>query len=241
MKLGLKLYPEDLPYIKKYKNIFDFFELFITPDCDVENLAKYRNIIKVVHAAHSDFGFDPSSPSKSKYNQIIIEKAKRAADIVNAKYIVVHPGLYHNAQSKANMFKFLKDNFDSRLIFENLPSVDYDDNKQRLLGATPGDMKEFISKLHACVMLDFGHAICEANIQNKDPYQMIDVFLKLKPTYFHLSGNDINSKRDKHKHLFEVDIDFGFLKKIPKSAWVTMETDPRSFKKDMRDIRIFNR
>ena len=103
--------------------------------------------------------------------------------------------------------------------------MDYPENK-RYLFSTPERMKYLLSRFKTKMVLDFGHAICTANILGKDPAEIIKEFMNLKPKCFHLSGINIDSKTDEHKHLFEVDNnDFSFVKHIGKgSKFVTLET-----------------
>lgn len=223
MKLGLKLYPDSLHLIEKFSDIFDFFELLVPPDFDI-NLLKNISKPMTLHAAHSAFGFNMSDPDKIKLNKQVLEKALEAANLVNAKYIVVHPGWDIGPESENTMFDFLKDNYDTRFIFENGP-IRADPKMNHYLFSTPEGMKRLLKKFNAQMLLDFGHSIVTANTFNKDPYQMIKDFEKLKPGAYHISGEEMDAKYDKHKNLFDVDNDYRFLKWIDKSKNITFETD----------------
>lgn len=219
MKLGLKLYTCNLNLLDKYKDLFDFFEVLIEADFDVSKLKHYSKEI-TIHAAHSSFGFDLSDPKKEKLNKEILDKAKEAADIVNSKYIIVHPGHNKNENSEKVMLNFLKDNFDKRFVFEN--SINNED--QICLFSTPKEIKRLLDKFDIKMCLDFAHATCSANFLGKDVKKFIKDFLKLKPEYFHVSGISLDAKRDMHKHLFEVENDYEYLKWINKNKYICLET-----------------
>lgn len=230
MKIGLKLYPDKLCLIEKFNNMFDFFEIMVTPDLDLDLLHKARETGKMItiHAPHHDFGFDPGDRNLAEQNTALLQKAIKAAEIVDSPWIIVHSGLYtvekkeECMQSMADFFRFFDD---PRIIIENCPSPDMNFNGDLYLISTPKDAREFLSRFeHIGLLLDFGHAICTANLLEKNPYPFIEEFMALKPRAFHLSGIDIASNRDEHKHLFEVDNDFCFLKKLSDEAFVTFET-----------------
>lgn len=242
MKLGLKIFPENLNLIDKYRDIFYFFEVFIKPDMNL-NLLKELNIPITIHAAHFLYGFNPANPKKYDLNKKILNKAISAADIVNAKWIVIHPGWKISKNSEKNIIDFFKENYDKRFVFENCPYIDYDENKERYLFSTPDKMRFLLKKLNARMVLDFSHAICTANILKIDSEKLIQEFFNLEPKCFHLSGIDMDSIADNHKHLFEVNNDFSFLKHIGKTKFLTLETNYKGINKKsnhLKNIEIIN-
>jgi len=219
MKIGLKLYPQNLDLVEKYNDLFDFFEVLIEPDFDVNNLKHYDKEI-TIHAAHGTFGLDLADSKKEELNKEILEKARKAADIVDSKFIIVHPGHKKNENSERNMLNFLKNNFDKRFIFENcLISED-----RRSLFSTPEEMKKLLEQFNIGMCLDFEHAIISANFLKKDPLKFIKSFLELNVKCFHVSGVSMDTIKGMHNHLFEVDNNYEFLKWIPKNKYITFET-----------------
>lgn len=242
MKIGLKLFPEKLHLIDKYKDIFYFFEVFIKPDMDL-NLLNNLDVPITVHAAHFSYGFNPTDPKRDNLNKKILNKAILAADISNAKWIIIHPGWMIDKNSEKNMIDFFKENYDKRFVFENCPYIDYAENEERYLFSTPNKMKTLIKKLNSKMILDFSHAICTANILKKDPKKIIKEFLNLKPKGFHVSGIDIDGIADNHKYLFESNNDYSFLKLVGKTKFLTLETNYKGINKrsnHLKDLEIIN-
>ncbi len=238
MKIGLKIFPEDLHFIEKFSDIFDYFELFAEPNTNIAELKNY-NSIAAIHAAHFRYGFNLGDVKKEALNEKLLNKAIAAADATNAKFIVVHPGHDNGKDSEEVMLKFLEKNFDKRLLFENCPAIDYyyTPSGHRYLFSTPQEMKSLLKKFNAGMCLDFSHAICTANILKKNREEVINDFLKLKPKYFHLSGMDIDAKADGHKDLYEVNNDFSFLKHVGKRM-LTFETSYKT--RESREAHLKN-
>ena len=239
MKLGLKIRENSLNLINKYKNFFDFYEIYINPNFNLELLKKLKCKI-TIHAAHFEDGFDPSNINKYKLNLKILLKAIEAANIVRSPWIIVHPGHLFSDKSKKNMLEFFDKNWDNRIIFENCPAIDFTENKRKYLFSSPKEMRLLLKRYNAQFVLDFGHAICTANVLKNNPITIINNFLKLNPICFHLSGIDIDSKIDTHKNLFEVKNDFNFIKKIKKSQYVTLETYKSDLHKKSFQLKNIN-
>jgi sugar phosphate isomerase/epimerase len=238
MKFGLKLFPHNLFLIPKFKDLFDFFELYVHPEIDLKLLLNIDKVI-TIHCAHMAHGFNPSDPNKESLNTNLLKKAKRAADITGSPWIIIHPGLNHGVGSIDNMIHFLKKNWDSRIILENLISFDY--SNERYLCCTPEEIRSTINLLDLRMILDFGHAICTANIFGKDPYDFIGQFMKLNPITFHLSGIDICSKQDMHCNIYPMNNDYRFVSDIPLDSFVTFETGVKNlsdYERHKKDIEF---
>jgi len=174
----------------------------------------------------------------------IIEIAKKAADIVQSPWIIVHPGHNLSEKSKENMLDFFDQINDKRIIFENCPAIDNTENGLKYLFSLPGEMKELMERHQAGFVLDFGHAICTANTLGLDVDDVINGFLELKPTCFHISGIELDSNSDTHLHLYEVGNEMDYLKEIGKEKSVTFETpakDLRNKEAQQKDIELFNK
>lgn len=220
MKFGLKLFPDKIDLIERYKDIFDYFEMFIKPDTDLKIL-KNVNVPLIIHATHETYDYNPADPKMFASTKKLLKKAIKAADMVNSKYIIVHCG--YDGQEK-DMINFFKKVYDKRFLFENISSLDVRTGRKFLFSA-PENMKRFLKEIKGNMMLDLGHAILSANVLKRDPIKFIKDFLKLKPKYYHLSGLDFDSKLDMHGNFFDVKNDYKFLKLIPKNSMVTFETD----------------
>ena len=233
---GLKIWKDNLSLINEHKNIYDFFEVYVDSHFPIKELRKFPNAKITIHAAHNHHGFDPSKKSKHEQCKQLINLAIKAADIVNAPWIIVHPGIYWDKDSRSNIFNFFDNNWDDRIIFENCIVVDRNDNDVNYLFSTPEDMKTLLSRYNARMVLDFGHAICSANILKVKPEKFIYGFLKLNPKCFHVSGIEMNAESDTHLNLLAVSSKMKYLKKVDKSKYFTFETDCRYF--NNKEIQI---
>ena len=242
MKKGLKLWKDNLHLIEEYKDLYDFFEIYIDPDFPLEELKKYSTYNITIHAAHNRHDFNPSDKDKHKLCKKILDLALKAAEIVNSPWIIAHVGPDHDKNSKKNMLEFFDDNWNEKVIFENCTLVDYTNNDTKYLFSLPEEMKELLSRYNAKMVLDFGHAICSANILKKNPEKLIDEFLELKPICFHVSGIEMNSVSDTHLNLFAVDSKMEYLKKIKADKFVTFEVDYQTNKNrnaQIKNIKFF--
>lgn len=237
MKVGLKFFPDDIELMKDFEDIFDFYEILVLEDFDYRKIRDYTDKEITVHVEHHQWGFDPGDPKFMDLNTRFVAKAVEAADFFDSKIIVMHPGLRTDKSSFGNMVEFFRQNNDKRFLFENCPIQERKLPEEYML-AMPDEMEKFLKIMDADMLLDFAHAVCSSNTIGRDPYKTIEGFMKLKPKAFHVSGIDITGKNDVHKHLFEVDNDFRFLKDLPKDTYITLETGKEN--KDLRETHIKN-
>ena len=120
MNLGLKTYPIDLEKTKEIVDLFDFVELLIPPSYNPKELLNY-NFSFNVHVAHEKFGYNPADLKQHELSESLVKKAIEAADLVNADYIVVHPGYSRGEKDESNVLNFFDDFFDRRMLIENCP------------------------------------------------------------------------------------------------------------------------
>ncbi|HOC45758.1 MAG TPA: hypothetical protein PKM26_04045, partial [Syntrophorhabdaceae bacterium] len=90
----------------------------------------------------------------------------------------------------------------------------------------------------------FGHALCAANAQNRDPFLFLDAMLALKPALFHLTDGDFKGDTDRHLHFGEGDYPIQkLLGLIPKNSLITNEAAKAyahslsDFEKDMAFLK----
>lgn len=228
MKVGIKTYTdiEGVKYIKDIAKYCDFIEILVMPDNDLYKEFKHIGAPITIHAAHGLFGCDPGDESKQAKTKRCIKKAIEAADYLDARHIVVHPGHLIDEKSRERSISLLTEFNEPRFRIENLPDITGLNSfkPKKDLCAMPDEMKEFITRLRCSLCLDFSHARFAAHVQNKPLDEVIAGFMALKPKYFHICGGSIGKKYD-HRSLKESDLDLREWKKLlPKDAYVALET-----------------
>ena len=248
--IGGKLYSKNYDFFEKFGIIYDFVEVLIEPDTNLNALFDAVSLSKKpirIHAAHQYFGFNPANPKKFELSKKILEKAIVTAEKFNSPTIVVHPGFEEEGISletaKGNTIEFFRVYFDKRLAIENCPYYRVFELTRYSL-SSPNDLMELKRAVPINFTLDFSHAISSANCLSKEPIDFIKRFIDFKPAICHLSGIEIDSKRDAHLHLFEVKNKFEYIslaKNLKPAPPITLETKYRSpieyHKKDVEMLR----
>lgn len=231
-KLGLKLWSTNTDcYYKEAKRLynegrFDYIELYVVPDSldEIKNWKKIE-IPFIIHCPHFAHGFNLAKKEKKNSNRKIFDEVQKYADALKVQYIVIHGGIDGNVEETASQ---LVSFCEPRSLIENKPMVALPNKMggKFCRGYNIEEIKLIKSVANCGFCLDFGHAICSANSQNKEVYSYCEEFLSLKPQMFHLTDNkDITSPFDSHLHLGDGQLDLDRIKRLlPKDALVTLET-----------------
>jgi sugar phosphate isomerase/epimerase len=220
MKIGLKCYDFDLALANSFAHLFDFVEVLITPDFNLNELKDYSFKMNI-HTAHENYGFAPAK--NDIVSKELYEKAIEASDIVGAEYLVAHPGQNFNDDSLEEMINFFKTYNDKRMVLENIISPYFDGTNY--LCCFKEEMNYALKKINCNFLFDVGHAIVSANRTNLDPKKQINNFLELSPKVYHVYGVDINAtKSEQHLHFHNVNTDYSYFKNFNKNAIYTLET-----------------
>ncbi|MBR1648761.1 MAG: hypothetical protein IJ689_04080 [Alphaproteobacteria bacterium] len=237
-KFGFKLFSTNLQnnpalvdeaaeFVRNHKERM-FIELMVIPDCGIESLNifkhKFADLEVRIHAPHNIMGFDAGSRELEKSNIRILASSQRAADILQAKSIVVHAGCGHGArylQETARQFKLFAD---SRIVVENLPAFASDETP--LHGNTPDEIALIMAESGCGFCFDFSHAICAANYYGLDIKSQLKGFYNLKPTVYHMCDGMMGEMQDKHLHFGDGNYPLeDYLNGYTASnAYITMET-----------------
>lgn len=236
-EFGLKLWSSDfvkninfvLSAEKALKDgVFGYLELFALPDTfdDVyEKALLFKGIKTVIHAPHSKQNLNTSDRSLFEANRRKLYDSQRFADLLNAEIIILHPGFRQNTPAIEENLRQFKGFHEPRLAVENLPYT-CSATSHDLEGVTAQDIKRFIDEVPCQFCLDFSHAICGANHYNRNIYDCLTEFFKLKPCMYHLCDGIANSTVDAHMHYGEGNYDLQRLisEFTDKDAMITMET-----------------
>jgi len=200
-KLGLKLWSINTDYYYEEakrlysQGVFDYIELYVVPNT-LDTLPKWKEIgiPFTLHAPHFNHGINLADKEKCHYNKNCFEEIFKAADYLQAQYIIFHPGVLGDIHETVRQLKTIHD---ARMIVENKPP--YQIPSMRLCrGACIDEIKMILSEINVGFCLDIGHAICSANYFQKDPYTYLADLEQLKPVYYHLVDNFIDSSEDRH-------------------------------------------
>lgn len=221
MNLGLKTYPLDLKKAESFSDLFKFIEVLIPLDFDIKKLTD-ATVPLNIHAAHEKEGYNPADPKQLEISEKIILKALEAADLVNAEYVVVHPGFGEEDQ-ESRVLDFFDGLFDKRMLIENCPFGAW---QNKFLFSTPKKISEFIKRYNTSFLFDVGHAVLSANNLNKGVFELVKDFAKLNPKVHHIYGTDINSTlTEHHKHFHQIESDYSYISLLNHKSIFTLETD----------------
>jgi endonuclease IV len=235
MKIGVKTF-DDEKILKHFENEADFFEIMAVQKNDYSFLKNF-SLPMVIHAEHYDFGINPADISKREQNLNSINFARKIADMVNAKKIVVHSGVLEEGNkncSLKNAIDFFREINDNRILIENL----YSQNNITRLCTTPEKLKTFTQKTRYGSCFDINHAIDSIGNFNGD-YNFILEYVKLNPSHYHIGGQNLLTGEG-HLCFEKSNIDLRkILSYYPKNAEITLETEVgmEKLEKDVRTIK----
>lgn len=244
MRIGLKLWSTNEQYISPAqelfrKKIFDYIELFTEPDSFNRNGAQWKDIgiPFVLHAPHSMQGLNFSLPGNQSKNKAYCREVRLYFDLLQPEYVIFHPGIMGTAQETIRQINLLKTDFPEmfrKALLENKPKIGL--NNEKCIGALPEEIEEITRETKTGFCLDFGHAMCAASAEGRNYRELINRFMDLSPSVFHLTDGLTSSFTDSHLHFGAGDFDLQWLAgTIPEQALVTIETVKNS-KTDLNDF-----
>lgn len=234
MKIGVKTFDNE-KFLKHFEDKVDFFEIMAVQKNDYSFLKNF-SLPMVIHAEHQGFGVNLADSSKKEFNLKAINFARKVADSVNAKKIIVHPGEIEKGNknfSMKNAVNFLNELDDERILVENL----YKEKPSEIrLCKTPREIKKFMKKTNTKFCFDVNHAIgVIKNFNGK--YNFVKKYIQLNPAHYHIGGQ---RPSDGAEHICLADSELD-LKKIlsyyPDDAEITLETEVEIAKVE-KDIEI---
>lgn len=247
IKVGVKITPSVKEgYIKKIEKFADYFEIYA--DLDVKYgdrcLSELSLPVSVVHTAHLGEGVNFLNSSREKVNIQALENALELADYFGSEKIVFHPEEMENEFcSVDNLIGFLENNYDNRLLIENMP---YSSEGVEHFGRNCYEIRRIISVTAIGFCLDFTHA-CEYGAKMcLDSGKLIQELLSLNPKHFHLADTDLNkvfepAYNETHLNLGSGNMDIRTIKKfIPNNSDVTLET-PQNMEKQIWEIKYLKK
>lgn len=229
MRVGIKTY-DNPEFLKQFEKKVDFFEIQAIQKNDYSFLKNF-SLPMVIHAEHQGWGVDVSSLKQKQVNIKAINFARKIADFVNAKKIIVHAG-GRIGNSIKNTINFLNEVKDERIIVENV--------NNGWVGVRPEEIKKILEETNVGFCFDLNHAIKTAWDNKLDAIKFVKEFLNLKPNHFHIGGQRRELKKGfGHVSLKEFDYNWkDVLKLYPKNAEITLETTIDA-DEVMEDVKLF--
>lgn len=241
MKLGLKLWSTNTDYYLKEaeklynEGCYDYIELYVVPDT-LETIEKWKklDIPFTLHAPHFMSGFNLANPNKEEFNIKTFKEIELFYKELNAKHIVIHPGMDGNIDETIRQLKIIKP---QNMLIENKPfkAVPNKIKGEFCTGATIDEITKVINEIGCGFCLDIGHAICAANSLKKEPYEYLKEFNKLNPVCYHFSDNFIDAEIDNHFHFGQGNYDFKKIFDIINGENIVIETKKDS-KENLNDF-----
>ncbi len=247
-KIGLKLWSINIDYyyneaIRLYNDkLFDYIELYIVP----HTLHTLKEWVKLdipfrLHAPHFMHEINLADPHKFEYNKAIFSEVEEFRKALGAEYTVIHAGMNNTIEETIRQINHINP---INALIENKPFYAPLNEGFLCRGASFEEIEKIIKETKLGFCLDIGHAICTANSLNIEPYSYVEKFQNLKPKAYHLSGNFIDSDKDRHLHLYEGNYDYARLFSIIDTSMdIAIETNKDSkenlndFKEDMLCLR----
>lgn len=205
-----------------------FIELMVEPSstmADLKKIIKQVGDVEIrIHAPHDGMGFDPGNKELAQNNKALVALSQKAADLFNAKTIVVHAGLGHGQRYIDETVRQFRLFNDSRLVVENLPYLDYGITPMH--GSTAEEIAYIMRESGCGFCFDFSHAVCSAISLNVNIDAHLKKFFDLRPTVYHMCDGDTTKADDLHLHFGEGNFPLPhFLNDFTaKDAHITIET-----------------
>ncbi|MFN3659757.1 MAG: TIM barrel protein, partial [Brevinematales bacterium] len=187
--------------------VMQYIEIYVVPGTAKatasfwENIHKELGIPMIVHAPHYSHGLCLSCREKEKENRVLVEESLWFAKRVDAKMVIVHPGVNGDIEETARQIRLF---WDERLVLENKPRYGHGENLF-CNGSLPEEVAFVMEETGVRFCLDIGHAITSANGFGVSPWEILSAFLVLKPSLLHLTDGHWRGILDEHLHFGEGD------------------------------------
>jgi len=230
--IGLKLWSNNECYGKEIdrlwnNGIFNYIELYIVPDSK-KFIESWRNkkVPYIIHCPHSYHGFNLSDIDKEISNEILFSEALDYFNQLNARYLIIHPGVYGNRNETARQINLLLHKYhikdSSKIMIENKPLITLKD--EICTGSSPEYIRFIKDSCNIGFCLDIIHSIKYAIASKLDIYIILREFMNMCPAIMHLSDGFTDNSKDEHLHLGKGVLDFKKIFSFCSSPYITIET-----------------
>jgi deoxyribonuclease-4 len=224
MRIGPKLWSVNVSLISEAERLIDdgifaYVELTIVPGSDITPFTD-AGLPMVVHAPTDRHGVDLGDSNRRDVNHAAIEFCIHAADRLNARFIILHPG----AGDIREVSVFLSTLDDKRVLIENMPKTGIHD--ETMVGSTASELETLMDgRFGLC--LDLNHAVKAACGYSLPFRRYVETLLELQPDLFHISDGHGQNCKDEHLALGGGDYDLQYMAECVQTSAhpaVTLET-----------------
>lgn len=207
-RLGIKFGTEDIQYVPEInrmhaQGLFDYIELFIIPGTVSPRINAWITLQKqgipfVIHAPHFMKGFNLARSECFAGNKAMLAEVLRAADLLQASFIIMHPGINGTETETIRQLSQLRD---PRMLIENKPYHVITGEPIVCNGYAPEHIQAIMESCGVGFCWDIGHALCAANAVKESQHDYCARFLQLNPSMVHVSDGDRAGLLDQHAHI----------------------------------------
>lgn len=185
---------------------FDFLELYIHPQSRPADAAHWRwyNGKLVLHAPHSENGFNLSQRGMEKGNHDVLELVEALREKLSPTAVVFHPGVNGEITETYRQISAISQHYPELhriMLIENKPSLGM--GGECCLGASPEEMREILAITGRRFCLDIRHAFAYAAHAGRSWSETIEAFVELNPSLWHVADGKIDDATDSHEHIFD--------------------------------------
>lgn len=236
MEIGVKVYPDTAEGLIKHweqiGSLVDFVEVSVRkPEEHPEQYLPLKEKAPlIIHSGILKKGEDVNLANieRRQRNFEVIRWSQRAADILEAEFIIFHTGYKEVGKEDVcrvdHLVDLLKSVNDSRILLETIQIVGWPERHVGIAHTLEGlcYVKE---RTNSRFLIDIGHASITAFYQDISEIEFIASLIeKLNPPYFHFCNND--GYDDRHWHLTdprgEIRVE-EILKLVPQNSKALLE------------------
>ena len=232
-RYGLKLWSTNVEMIDEAQRLFDndvynYIELFVVPGSAATCLSAWQSldIPTVLHAPHSYAGLNMSLRDNESKNRDMIGETEQFRQALSPKNTIFHPGIGGTVEETICQIVSFKGQYEelfASALIENKPRIGL--QGESCVGSTPEDVERIMSSTGVGFCLDIGHAIYASVAHERDAFEMLDAFMRLEPSMYHISDGLMDSPKDMHLRFGEGNFPLKrIMNNISDASLVTIET-----------------
>ncbi|MFH1915856.1 MAG: hypothetical protein ABIJ21_01195 [Nanoarchaeota archaeon] len=236
MKIGVKIYPDNISYAKKIEKFVDFYEVVIMEGKKYDFLKKLKHPF-FFHSDDFKYQTNLANPDNNSASERYLKFSFDLMKQHKALGLITNPGTrFNNRCSTENLIRFFRKFGPKKIILENQPPLK--NRTYPFFARNYDEVHQIMKKSGVSCCIDFDHAYASAFFFGKDPVRFCQDLLDLKPKNVHISNGRNESYIDSHLHFLEGDFNMMKMKSlIPPDVMVTIDTS-NDFEIQLSEIKF---